>query len=594
MNHVASVLLVVVLASVDVSAAQGRAMQSGPRRPDAAPGLSAATAIFVDPIEGSPFDSPQTYRSDRGDYLVASYDGSLLTVAAHPELGPEVRVKIGAPVGQTLSPGSYVVSAGGYRLDVNGRPCSSFASFTVHEASFSANNEVLAFAASYEDPCSATFGEVRVNSAYPMPAYEWRKPDGTYSLGFARVVSPHVGAYGTASLDVLNTGTAPLDVAPAIEIAGEGYEDFDVADNSCADPTLAPGTTCRITFRLHQLVTRYGSVDARMGISTWRGELRIPLEGWIGDDVVRDSGPNRFATAATLSRLTHLPGVSRVFIATGANFPDALSGGVPAAMSGSPMLLVGTTLPTETREELRRLQPESIVVLGSAGVVSDAVFSELDSYTSGPVLRVAGPNRFATAAAVSQRYWPTGADTVFIATGLNFPDALAAVPAAAKSAGPILLVNSGIPPATAQELRRLAPQTIVVLGSPGVVSESVKASLQGFADGSVIRLAGSDRYGTAAAITDFFFEPYQFAAGGPVGMPAGYVVGGATFPDALAAGSVAGWIEMPVFLVAANAIPAATQSVMRDLHPYSCVIVGGPSVVSEAVADQLQVECLEE
>ena len=96
--------------------------------------------------------------------------------------------------------------------------------------------------------------------------------------------------------------------------------------------------------------------------------------------------------------------------------------------------------------------------------------------------RLSGSDRYGTAAAISAATFPTpGVPVAYVATGANFPDALAGSVAAARAGGPLLLVSSTtVPAATAAELRRLAPGRIVVLGGPSVVSFSVSAALAAF------------------------------------------------------------------------------------------------------------------
>jgi spore germination protein YaaH len=97
------------------------------------------------------------------------------------------------------------------------------------------------------------------------------------------------------------------------------------------------------------------------------------------------------------------------------------------------------------------------------------------------VTRLAGPDRFATAAAISQAHFGPGVPVVYITNGLNFPDALAGGPAAAVGKGPILPVKAdAIPASIAAELVRLNPGRIVVLGGPVMVSNVTAANLQAF------------------------------------------------------------------------------------------------------------------
>jgi hypothetical protein len=81
-----------------------------------------------------------------------------------------------------------------------------------------------------------------------------------------------------------------------------------------------------------------------------------------------------------VSSWTFAAGVPIAFIATGANFPDALAGAAAAGVLGGPVLLTTRdSLPAVTAAELARLRPARIVVLGSSGVVSDAVLSAVAS-----------------------------------------------------------------------------------------------------------------------------------------------------------------------------------------------------------------------
>ena len=206
------------------------------------------------------------------------------------------------------------------------------------------------------------------------------------------------------------------------------------------------------------------------------------LASFTAGSVERLAGANRFATAAAISVSEFSPGVPVVYVATGANFPDALAGGPVAAINGGPILLVNAdSIPAATAAELFRLHPQEIVILGGTGVVSSTVETQLGFLTAGAVERLAGSNRFATAAAISVSQFNPGLDVVYIATGANFPDALAGGPVAGINSGPILLVNqNSIPGETATELTRLVPKKIVILGGTGVVSTAVETQLVAF------------------------------------------------------------------------------------------------------------------
>ncbi|NOY54544.1 MAG: cell wall-binding repeat-containing protein [Actinobacteria bacterium] len=294
--------------------------------------------------------------------------------------------------------------------------------------------------------------------------------------------------------------------------------------------------------------------------------------------VERIWGTSRFDTAAAISAAVFDPGVPVAYVATGLNFPDAIAGA--AATGGqSPILLVSTdTIPQSTADELVRLQPGRIVVLGGTAVISPSVEAALAAYTTGTVTRLSGADRYASAAAVSAATFAPGVPVAYIATGVNFPDALAGGPVGALRGGPILLVGSSIPAATANELVRLAPGEIVVLGGTLAVSQDIETALNAYTSGSVRRLSGSNRYATAAAISSDYFAP---------GVPVVYVATGLNYPDAIAGGPAAARQGGPVLLVEQDAVPYATGQELLRLATSRIVVLGGTGAVSDAVRIEL-------
>jgi putative cell wall-binding protein len=195
-------------------------------------------------------------------------------------------------------------------------------------------------------------------------------------------------------------------------------------------------------------------------------------------------------------------------------------------------------------------------------------------------VRLAGADRYETAAAVAAATFAPGVPTAYIATGTNFPDGLAAAAVAGHAGSPVLLVRrDSIPPATAAELARLRPLSIVVLGSAATVSDAVMASLGGYASGGVTRIAGRDRFETAAALS---------RASYPGGAPVAYLVSGLDFPDAVSAAPAAGRDGGPVLLSRPDRLTDATSAELARLAPAKVVVVGGPSVVSDAVIAQVK------
>jgi len=287
----------------------------------------------------------------------------------------------------------------------------------------------------------------------------------------------------------------------------------------------------------------------------------------------RLSGADRYATAAAISRAA-FPGTGprTVYIASGASFADALSVGPVVAKNHASLLLTApSSLPSVTRTELSRLHPARIVVVGGAGAVSEQVLTQLRSLAPS-VSRIWGADRYATSRAVIASAFPTGtAGEALVATGRDFPDAVAAVPAAIARSAPILLVDGAAgraDAATVAELRRLGVQTVTVLGGTGAVTTGVSSSLSPSA--KVVRAAGADRYETALAVA-------RLAAPGP--SADAYIAVGADYPDALAAATLQGVRPGAIYLAPATCTPAAVVGDLVRTGVERVSLLGGYGVL---------------
>ncbi len=307
--------------------------------------------------------------------------------------------------------------------------------------------------------------------------------------------------------------------------------------------------------------------------------------------VDRLAGTNRFSTAADVATETGYPtGLDTVYIASGLDFPDALAGAALAGKNDAPILLVRPDrIPTATDRALSSLRPKRIVVLGGTGAVNSTVKEQLTTYstanTADEVTRLAGTNRFSTAADVAtETGYPTGLDTVYIASGLDFPDALAGAALAGKNDAPILLVRPDrIPTATDRALSSLRPKRIVVLGGTGAVNSTVKEQLTTYSTANtadeVTRLAGTNRFSTAADVAT--------ETGYPTGLDTVYIASGLDFPDALAGAALAGKNDAPILLVRPDRIPTATDRALSSLRPKRIVVLGGTGAVNSTVKNGL-------
>lgn len=297
--------------------------------------------------------------------------------------------------------------------------------------------------------------------------------------------------------------------------------------------------------------------------------------------VERLSGTDRYQTAASVATSTFQPGASMAFVASGEEFADALAAGAVAGVAGAPLLLTGSDiLPAATRDAIEKLGVQTVVVVGGRRVVSDAVMQELDTAVEGPVTRIGGDDRYDTAAQLADRVGTAAGGTVIIATGLDFADGLAGAVLAADRDAPILLATpDALPAPTRQALMDRVPDEVILLGGEAALSNGVAAQIDTIA-GTVSRLSGRDRYGTAAAVAD--------AVGGPLGGTA-WLASGVEFPDALAGAAAAASTGAPLLLAAPTCQPDATYAALSGQNPALLKVLGGVAALHTSAA--LPVSC---
>lgn len=298
------------------------------------------------------------------------------------------------------------------------------------------------------------------------------------------------------------------------------------------------------------------------------------------EDVSRVAGASRYDTSAAISALV---GKGRtVYVTTGATFPDALTAGAKAGEINSAVLLVKQNgLPGSVKARLKALNPAKVVVVGSTTAISNKVRDQIKSATGVPVARVGGANRYATAANLATMPGYRTGGTVYVANGLDFPDALttSAVAGAGTQGGgggaAVLLVKpNAVPQDTRAALAKLRPSEIVVIGGTNAVSKSTASKLKGYSK-SIHRIAGKDRYDTAAKLIE----------GGPKGKTV-YVSVGSSFADAGSVAPVAA-NNGSLLLVKSTSIPRATRAALVDAQPSKIVVVGGTNAVNAKVQRDL-------
>lgn len=294
--------------------------------------------------------------------------------------------------------------------------------------------------------------------------------------------------------------------------------------------------------------------------------------------VERISGANRVETAVEASfALFDNAGTpddaSAVVLATSEGFADGVSGGPLAAAVDGPLLLTGgSSLDPATADEITRILPTggTVNVLGGVGAISDTVAASLTKLGF-KVTRLQGADRYATAVAVAKSM--PGTNKVLLTSGIVFPDALSAGPAAAHVGGVVLLTQGAImPSATKEYLAANASAEVFAIGGA-----AAKAAPTTAADH---QLVGIDRYETGTKVASKFFRTPDMVT----------FASGQNFPDALSGGAFASLLDSPILLVRGDIVPAVVTLYLRANETFvsSSALVGGAGVVIDSVQSSLE------
>ena len=301
---------------------------------------------------------------------------------------------------------------------------------------------------------------------------------------------------------------------------------------------------------------------------------------WFGDptsagspSASRIAGDDRFATAAAISRSANpSSGVPVVYVVTGLDFPDALSAAPAAAVQGGPILLARPgDLPEATKTEIRRLAPKKIVVVGGTVAIGEGVFDALKALQPN-IQRIAGAERYETSRLVAAAVFPN-ATSSYIATGLDFPDALSASAAAGAKKIPVILLDKAPSLSAAVSASLSKMTTVKVAGGLNAVSASQEAGVKALGIATT-RFAGEDRYQTGVLINGDAFPTASTV----------YVATAFAFPDALAGAVVAGAGGNPLYVSIPSCMPSIVRADITGRNVQRMVLLGGPTALSDNVA----------
>jgi putative cell wall-binding protein len=314
------------------------------------------------------------------------------------------------------------------------------------------------------------------------------------------------------------------------------------------------------------------------------------------------AGPTRYDTSADIAEAKYPSGVTsgNVVLATGSNFPDALAGNYLAGQLGAPILLSPISISDPnyaavTVPALAKLLPgttKNITILGGTFAIGADVASDLQSkgYT---VTRIAGATRYDTAQLIDTVAGQTpgngvsGNKTAIVATGANFPDALAAGPLAWAKHFPVILTDGTQSTLLSQATAALTAdgiKNVILMGGSAALNAGINTALTGMGITIDKQFSGVDRTDTAAQAATYEIATYGFSNAKVI------LASGANFPDALSGGPLGGDPQPIVLTEPDNTMLGSTTAFLsgESATLSAITVLGGTFAVPTATATAAQ------
>ncbi|WP_051428177.1 N,N-dimethylformamidase beta subunit family domain-containing protein [Bacillus sp. J33] len=282
----------------------------------------------------------------------------------------------------------------------------------------------------------------------------------------------------------------------------------------------------------------------------------------------RVGGKDRFEVAVNLSKKGWPNGSKTVILTNYLAFADALSAAPFAYQLDSPILLTQPAkLTASTKTEILRLKPQKIILVGGKGSLNDGLIKELKAVGIPVVERIGGKDRFEVSKNIAGKMPPS--EGAVIAYGMNFPDALAVAPYAARSGYPILLTGKdSLPPVISETIKQRNIQHSIIVGGEGSVGKTVADALP-----NVQRIGGKDRFEVANNI---------FKILNP-GSKKVYISNGLTFADALTGSVLAAKENASMLLTWPTRVPDIIQNTLIDKMITETLVLGGTGSVGNGI-----------
>lgn len=289
---------------------------------------------------------------------------------------------------------------------------------------------------------------------------------------------------------------------------------------------------------------------------------------------IRLAGSDRYETAYAVAEQMKLnKGESKfknVVVASGDNYPDALSGNYLAFTKNAPMLLTNQYEVDNTAEYIKNsIEPNGTVyILGQTSAVPASLEQKLRGIN---IKRIGGSDRFETNLLILKEARVHGEELI-VCSGLNFPDAVSA----SAANRPILLADDKLSVSQKNYLSTIDPLKVYFIGGDKAVPKEVRDEFTG----NTVRLAGSDRFETSRLIAENLFPSHQDRV---------ILASGLNFPDALVGGAFNQDTRVPVLLVGPDFADAYNaKKFVSENGTKSLILLGGKLSISDEIANYIR------
>lgn len=297
-------------------------------------------------------------------------------------------------------------------------------------------------------------------------------------------------------------------------------------------------------------------------------------------NVQRVAGDTRYDTMSELiSKVGGWSASDKVILASGANYPDALSASALAGVHDAPIILTDPAeLSSKAAATIKQLRPSTIYVVGGPSAVSNAALQAANNICGSTTLRLYGSTRYETSLEIL-RQCNSSSDTVIIATGANYADSLSISPFAYVTKSPIVLCDpyGGLTQEAIEAIRAGGFSRAILVGGNAAVPDVVISQLNNanIATDGIHRLSGATRYETSTQITAFEISETSLFSPDPLGFATG-----SNYADALAMGPCMGRINSPLLLVDNGAQTACAYIERFRGNVGNAFVAGGINAVS--------------